>query len=257
MVRREGRAIARAEGLTSPSRDTLDRVRRKYGLPLPRAVVIPNPGPEPDPRTVWKPDAAEPGVIVFVGRFDRHKGGDLVVDAFVKLAATGRRVRLVMAGRDDGVVDDAGKRWSFPEYLAARVPPELRRSIALLGQVEPAKLVELRQRASVVVFASRYENFPLTLLEALAQGCPLVSCDTPSCAEIVADGRNALVFPTSDSGAFAERLAALLDHPERAARLGENGLADYKSRFLPASLARVTLDFYEEVLARRATERRG
>lgn len=251
IVRREGRAIREADGVTSPSRDTLERVRAKYGFALPNAAVIPNPGPEPDPASLWKLEAAEPGLVAFVGRFDRHKGGDIVVDAFVKLAATGRRVRLVMAGRDDGVVDDAGKRWSFPEYLAARVPAELRGSIELLGQVPPAKLVELRKRASVVVFASRYENFPLALLESLAQGCPLVSCDTPSCREIVEDGKNALLFPTSDSSAFAKRLAELLDHPESAAALGESALADYRARFLPGRIARVTLDYYEEVLARR------
>ncbi len=250
MVRREGRAIAAADGVTSPSRDTLDRVRAKYGLPLSDAAVIPNPGPEAEPANLWRLDTAEPGLVAFVGRFDRHKGGDLVVDAFVKLAATGRRGRLVIAGRDEGVVDDAGKRWSFAEYLAARVPPELRGAIQLLGQVPPAELVALRKRASAVVFASRYENFPLSLLESLAQGCPLVACDTPSCREIVEDGKNALSFPTGDTRAFAARLAELLDHPQRAAALGEGALADYRSRFLPKEIARVTLDFYEGVLDR-------
>ena len=251
LVAREGRAIERAEGLSSPSRDVLERVRQRYGLRLPDAVVIPNPGPEPEPRQLWSRERAEPGLILFVGRFDRHKGGDLVVDAFVKLASAGRRVRLVMTGRDDGVVDDTGRRWSFPEYLAARVPPEQRGSIAFLGQVDPEKLAELRRRANVVLFTSRYENFPLTLLEALAQACPLVCADAGSCTEIVEDGRNALVFRAGDAGALAERIGVLLDHPERAAALAAQGLADYRARFLPAAIARVTLELYGEVLARR------
>ncbi|HKC49675.1 MAG TPA: glycosyltransferase family 4 protein [Myxococcota bacterium] len=256
LVAREGRAIARAEGLSSPSKDTLDRVRKRYGLALPNAVVIPNPGPEPDVRSIWSAASAEPGLILFVGRFDRHKGGDLVVDAFVKLASAGRSVRLVIAGRDDGVVDDAGRRWSFPEYLADRVPPEQRDSIELLGQVAPETLVELRKRASAVVFASRYENFPLSLLEALSQGCPLVSCDAGSCTEIVEDERNALLFPAGDAAALADRLGVLLDHPERAGALAARGLADYRSRFLPDQIALVTLDFYEDVLARRRVSSR-
>jgi glycosyltransferase involved in cell wall biosynthesis len=251
LVAREGRAIARAEGLSSPSRDVLERVRSRYGLPLRDAVVIPNPGPEPQARSLWRLESAEPGLVLFVGRFDRHKGGDLVVDAFVKLASDGRRGRLVMAGRDDGVVDDTGRSWSFPEYLEARVPPGLRASIAFLGQVDPEKLSELRQRASVVLFTSRYENFPLTLLEALAQGCPLVCADAGSCTEIVEDGRNALVFRAGDSGALATRIQTLLDHPERAAALAAQGLADYRARFLPEQIARTTLEFYDDVLARR------
>jgi len=256
MVAREGQAIARAEAVTSPSRDVLERVRERYGLALPHAVVIPNPGPEPDARALWRREAAEPGLIVFIGRFDRHKGGDLVVDAFVKLAAAGRSVRLAFAGRDDGVVDDSGRRWSFPEYLAAHVPRELHDRIEFLGQVDPEKLVALRRRASVVLFASRYENFPLTLLEAMAQGCPLVCADAGSCTEIVEKDRTALVFPAGDAGALAERIAVLLDRPERAAELGEQALADYRTRFLPEPIARVTLQYYGEVLERRSALRR-
>jgi len=175
-----------------------------------------------------------------------------VIDAYVKLAQAGRPVRLAFAGRDDGVVDDTGKRWSLSEYLAARVPPELRAGMEFLGQVDPEKLVALRKRASAVVFASRYENFPLSILEALAQGCPLVSSDAGSCLEIVADGRSAFVFRAGDSGALAERLAAVLDHPQRASEIAAQGLADYRARFLPEQIARTTLDFYRDVLARRA-----
>jgi glycosyltransferase involved in cell wall biosynthesis len=255
LVAREGRAIARAEAVTSPSRDVLEQVRRRYGLALPDAAVIPNPGPEPNARTLWRREAAEPGLIAFIGRFDRHKGGDLVVDAFVKLASAGRAVRLAFAGRDEGVVDDAGRRWSFPDYLAERVPRELRSEIEFLGQVDPEKLVALRRRASLVLFASRYENFPLTLLEAMAQGCPLVCADAGSCSEIVEDERTALLFRAGDAGALAERIAALLDYPDRAAAVGAQALADYRVRFLPDQIARLTLEFYGEVLERRRRAR--
>ena len=254
MVAREGKAIARAEAVSSPSRDVLERVRQRYGLALPDAVVIPNPGPEPDPRAQWRRESAEPGLIAFVGRFDRHKGGDLVVEAFVKLAAAGRRVRLAFAGRDDGVLDEAGRRWPFSEYLAERVPAGLRGAIEFLGQVEPQKLLELRQRANVVVFASRYEIFGLTLVEAMAQGCPLVAADAGSCREIVEDGRSALLFRAGDPASLAGRIEVLLDHPERAAELGARALADYRARFLPEPIAKATLQFYEDVLARRAAK---
>lgn len=250
LVAREGRAIERADGVSAPSRDVLERVRSHYQLPLPDAVVIPNPGPDPDPRSRWNLRSAEPGLVVFIGRFDRHKGADLVVDATVKLAAEGRRVRLVIAGHDSGFVDDAGRRWSFAEYLAGRVPAERRASIEFLGEVGPARLVELRQRASAVVVASRYEVFGIALLEALAQGCPVVCSDAGAFTEIVSDGRSALVFPSGDTAALARRLAELMDDPARAAELGARGLADYGSRYQSEPIAAATLEFYERVLAR-------
>jgi glycosyltransferase involved in cell wall biosynthesis len=256
-VASEGRAIECAEGLSSPSKDVLERVRERYGLLLPDAVVIPNPGPEPPRDRLWSSNSKETGLIAFVGRFDRLKGADLVVDAFAKLGSAGRRIRLIMAGRDDGLLDDSGRHWSFRDYVAAHVPPELRGSIEFLGQVGPEKLTEIRQRASVVLVTSRYENFPLSVLETLSQGCPLVSTDAGSCTEIVEDGRNALVYPAGDACALADRIAVMLDHPERAARLAEQGLADYRARFLPGQIARATLDFYSEVLARRKSSRRA
>jgi glycosyltransferase involved in cell wall biosynthesis len=255
VVAREGRAIERAEGLSAPSRDVLERVREHYGLALPDAVVIPNPGPEPDARRLWSHSRAEPGLILFVGRFDLHKGGDLVLDAFAQLAAVRPDVRLIFAGRNEGITDPAGRRWSLTEYLEAHVAAEHRSRVTLSGQVGPEQLAELRQRASAVVFASRYENFPLTLLEGMAQACPLISADAGSCTEIVTGGRNALVFRAGDASHLAERIGVMLDRPELAAKLAAQGLSDYRSRFLPSEIARVTLDFYRDVIERR--RRRG
>ena len=57
----------------------------QYGLTLPEAVVIPYAGPEPRRDYLWDLSRAEPGLVAFVGRFDRHKGGDIAVDAFALL----------------------------------------------------------------------------------------------------------------------------------------------------------------------------
>jgi glycosyltransferase involved in cell wall biosynthesis len=249
-VRREGVAIAEAAGVTAPSRNVLDEVRARYGIDLPNAVVIPNSGPEHDESRTWRAEGSHPGLVLFIGRFDRHKGGDLMVDAFVKLASTRPGLRLEMAGRETGFLDDAGKNWTFAEYVEAKVPAALRPSISLLGQVSPDQLVAARKRASVVVCPSRYENFAVALLETLAQGCPIVSSDAGGSPEIAQHEQSALIFPSGNVGALADAVARLLDDPELAQRLGAQALTDYRAKFLPSDVARATLDFYTNVLDR-------
>jgi glycosyltransferase involved in cell wall biosynthesis len=255
-VRNEGVAIRQASGVTAPSRDVLDQVRAYYRLALPDAAVIPNPGPEPDPAFTWRPELAEPGSILYVGRFDRHKGADLMVQAFARLCERRPGLKLKLAGKDAGFIDDAGKSWSFSEYVAKHVPDALRPSIELLGQVDPVRLSEHRQRASVVVCASRYENFGVALLEALSQGCPLVSSDAGGCPEIGEHERSALLFPSGDVNALRDRIARMLDDRELAERLARQALLDYRAKFMPNDIARTTLDFYASVLDRARSKSR-
>lgn len=249
-VRSEGVAIEQASGVTAPSLDVLDRVRAYYRIPLRHAAVIPNPGPEPSPEHAWKAEAAEPGSILFVGRFDRHKGADLMLQAFIRLCEQRSGLTLKLAGRDAGFIDDAGKKWTFSEYIERYVPEALRPSVEFLDRLDPEQLIEHRKRASVVVCASRYETFGIAPLEAMSQGCPMVSTDAGGCGEIGEHERNALLFPSGDANALAREIARLLDDRPLAERLGRQALENYRQRFLPRDIARATLDFYASVLDR-------
>ena len=81
----EGKGIESAAGITSPTRDTLDRTRSYYGIKLDGAAVFP---PPVRARPVWTPAGCDPDLVQFVGRFDRHKGGDLLIDAFQRVCST-------------------------------------------------------------------------------------------------------------------------------------------------------------------------
>lgn len=249
-VTAEGLGITAAAAVSAPSRHVLERVRQHYGLELPNAAVIPNPGPEPCPGEAWDPRRAEPGNVVFVGRFDRVKGGDLAIDAFALLADRIPSLRLTIAGPDNGVVDDSGKRWAYADYVQAKIPPNHRHRIEFLGRVDQSAISDLRRRASVVISASRFENFPMTVLEAMSQGCPLICPDCGGVPEIVENEANGLLFPAGDAHALAERIESLVGSTDRAAQLGAAALIRYRERYLPRQVAGQTLEFYREVRQR-------
>jgi glycosyltransferase involved in cell wall biosynthesis len=246
----EGRAIRDAHAVSSPSRYALDSVRRQYGLELERAEVIPNPIAIPTPDARWSYDACDKKTLLFVGRFDRVKGGDLVLDAFRALASAAPTAELVFVGPDRGLHDERGKRWSFDEYSRAQLPPEIAARIRMLGEQPASAILGLRKSSFITIVASRFETFGMTALEALAHGCPLVASAAAGIAEIVEDGKNGSCFVPGDSQDLANKLLALFRQPELASRLGEAAAKDAERRFASDVVARAMREFYSRVTAR-------
>ena len=74
VVEAERVCITEAVGVTSPSREVLERTRQHYGLPLSDARVIHYPGPIIPAERQWTYENCDKKSILFVGGFDRHKG---------------------------------------------------------------------------------------------------------------------------------------------------------------------------------------
>ena len=102
------------------------------------------------------------------------------------------------------------------------------------------------RNADLFVLPTLSDGFALTQLEAMAHGLPVIA--TPNCGEVVTDGTDGLIVPSSDPNALAEAFQLILQDPEKLqamreatgakleqfslARLGEN-LAALENRLLP------------------------
>ncbi len=165
-----------------------------------RVQQIPNPVPLADPP------AADPDVkiVVAAGRLNLQKGFDLLVPAFAAVARRHPEWRLRIYG-------------SGPER--ARLQAQIDAlgagdQIALRGRSE--RLVEAMAEASIFALSSRWEGFPMVLLEAIAIGLPVVSFDCPTGPrDIVGDGHGGVLVPPEDVDALAAALDALIADPPR------------------------------------------
>ena len=115
-VKSEGLAIAKSSGISAPSFDVLTRVREFYNIELPRAQVIPNPVPAVDSTLIWRVDNAAQGSLLYVGRFDKLKGGDIVIDAFRLIALQNKEVVLKFVGPNKSVQID-GEKLDLHQYI--------------------------------------------------------------------------------------------------------------------------------------------
>ncbi len=251
----EGESLLKVHGLTAPSRDVLRRTREHFELPLADAVVIPNPVVVAPAEACWNAERSDAESIAFIGRFDRHKGGDTVIDAFARVLEKRPQARLLFVGPDRGLSDDRGRAWQIDGYACERLGAR-RDRMEWVGEQPMEAIPGFRRAAAVTVVASRYETFAYAALEAMAIGSPLVSTDAGGLQEVVEDGRNGLTCRTEDAGALAAQLLRLLDDRALAVRLARQARADCLERYAPDAIARTTLDFYQYVRDRTSASRR-
>jgi glycosyltransferase involved in cell wall biosynthesis len=142
------------------------------------------------------PAARERRFLLFLGRIDRKKGCDLLVDAFVKLAARDPELELVMAGPD-------AQNWR-PELERGAVAARVDRRIHWPGMLRGDAKWGAFRAAEAFCLPSHQENFGIAVAEALACGKPVLLSDKVNiAAEIVRDGAGLMEL---DTAAGTERL---------------------------------------------------
>jgi glycosyltransferase involved in cell wall biosynthesis len=105
--------------------------------------------------------------------------------------------------------------------------------VRLLGRVAPAEVHDRMRRAAYLVLpALSCERLPRALVEAFANGSPVIASRTGRLADIVEAGRNGLLFEPGSARDLGRRLAWAEAFPERMRQMGECAKADYLARFI-------------------------
>jgi glycosyltransferase involved in cell wall biosynthesis len=111
---------------------------------------------------------------------------------------------------------------------------------------------DVYRASDVVVLTSDNEGTPVSLIEALATGVPVVSTDVGGVRTVVRDGETGLTAPPDDDAALAAAVGRLLDGPEEAARLAAAGRAHAARAFAVERLVEDLDALYRGLLERRA-----
>lgn len=190
-------------GVTKAAEDFVRRfVRHRPVLTLPNPIEPPPP-PADLPR-LWPEGPA----LLAMGRLDPQKNFPLLIRAFAAAGAACPHWRLVILG--EGPLR--------PELEALAAGLGLAGRVHLPGRVDDP-FTHLR-RAQIFVMSSDYEGFPMSLLEAMSCGLPVVATDCGTgMREIVRPGVDGLLTPVGDEAALARTLTGLMQDPARRAAL--------------------------------------
>lgn len=223
--------LRRAAHVICPSAFLAELVRG-WGVPEARISVLPNPTP-PVP-SLPRPEPNERPLLAFAGRLTAPKALGVALEAVAQVP----EVDLALAG--DG--DERGALEARAHELG------LDGRVRFLGSLPREDVLALFRRADAALLSSAWENFPHTLVEALAVGTPAIATDVGGVGEIVSDGANGLLVAPGDPAALAAVIRRFLADGELRARLAA-AAAPSAERFSPARI----YGRLEEILVRSAT----
>jgi len=143
-----------------------------------------------------------PRALLFAGRLESNKGVMELLRIFETLARESASLELRIVG--DGPLRGAMNESARQKGIADRV--------SFLGAISQERVRTEMRRADLLIFPTRYENFPLTLLEASAVGLPFVASDIPGISGMLHGGA-VLVPPESE--AWVPEIRGLLADPVR------------------------------------------
>jgi glycosyltransferase involved in cell wall biosynthesis len=198
-----------------------------------RSVVIPN-AVDAAAAAVATPDAAVP-TIVSVGRLHEPKDFVTLARALRALPAAAFRAEIVGDGPDRPAVERELREGGSTE------------SVALLG--ERGDVRERLALADVFVLSSRSECMPISVLEAMAAGLPIVASAVGGVPEMVVDGETGILVSPGDERALGEALARLVADPNLRRRMGAAGRRRVRERFDLPGFRDAHLALYQRALA--------
>ncbi|HEU0103774.1 MAG TPA: glycosyltransferase [Mycobacteriales bacterium] len=213
------------------------RVEDFYALGRGSVRSIPNYVPDPGPPRRRR--RSGPLRLVSVGRLDRVKGHDVLLRALADVP----HAELVLLG-------EGGTRVALEKQVAEL---GLADRVRMPGWQEDVP--RLLPRYDALVLPSRTEGWPLTVVEAMLAGLPVVATPVGSVAEAVADGDSGLLVPSDDPAALAAALRRLTDEPGLAERLGARGRQVAAAGMTAPRMAERWLALWDELQAGPRTAR--
>jgi glycosyltransferase involved in cell wall biosynthesis len=180
-----------------------------WGVPPERVSVLPNPAPplpELPRRDELRADLEMEGhTLAFAGRLTAQKSLGLALAALARIEG----VQLFIAGEGD----ERGALELQVEEL------DLRERVRFLGAQPRARVLELFAAADASILSSSWENFPHTVVEALAVGTPVIATAAGGIGEVVRDGENGLLVAPGDVVALARAVERYFADDDLGVRL--------------------------------------
>ncbi|KQY64152.1 glycosyltransferase family 4 protein [Nocardioides sp. Root140] len=235
-LRMQGKVARRAVKVLTPSESSARDIVADFGVDPSRIQVIPLGADD-----VFSPPTKPrvPGRIVAMASADAPiKGVHTLLEAFAKLR-TERDLELLMVTKPEA----GGRTEKLIEKLA------IGDAVRFVNGISDAELVEVMGSAELAVVPSLYEGFSLPTAELMACETPLVVSRAGAIPEVVGpDGLCADLVEPGNVEELREAIAALLDDPERRARMGRAGRERVLQTFSWRAVAAATAAAYDEVI---------
>lgn len=225
----ERRLAALSDLVHVNSRSEFD-IARDFGVPEKRMQIIANGiGWTQEPPRV---ERQGPLRLIFIGRHDRQKGLDLLLDTLARFDLPGIHFDIV----GDGIVSEASAR-----------SPGSGSNCTFHGWLPRKSALELLDQADALVMPSRWDAAPIVAIEAMRAGVPVIGSNRGGIPEIVGHQIGGMIFDLDDPDSLGSLLRRL--DRESLARLGRQARERWESRYTSDRMNALTCRIYESLVA--------
>lgn len=200
----ERRALDSCAAFFAPSSHVLSETIEFYGLQNKKNWILANPF-MPSNMSMQDDKSQKPNRILFVGRYDHLKGGDLIIESFSNIQRSKGKIKLDFVGKDIGF-EYSNTPFQRRSLNHIDLKKEAKINYQFHGLLCPTDIVQLRKKNPITVIASRFENYPYSLLEALSLGGLVIAPDVGGIREIIQDGQNGFLFERENSSHLTDMI---------------------------------------------------
>jgi D-inositol-3-phosphate glycosyltransferase len=189
---------------------------------------------------------AEGRLLLFVGRIERLKGIDTLLEAAAHLMARPEYhdLRVLIVGGD---LESNVQNPEMARVQALVATLGIRQRVDFLGSQSQAELPFFYSAADLTVMPSHYESFGMVALEAMACGTPVVASRVGGLARLVRDGDTGLLVPAEAPDALATAVDRILSDPAAYRRMSSRA-AEYAGEYGWGRIADRMIDLYDGLI---------
>lgn len=240
----EKKALQNADSLISVSQFTADVTNKIFGLNK-KFTIIPNP----IDTTLFKPNnmgSQEEKTILYFGSLIRKKGLLELPFIFNKVIESAPYAKLILVGKDvSDIVSGNSSTWELMQDLFS---VKALKNVEYMQSVPYHQVKEKIQKATVCVFPSFAEAFPVSWLEAMAMQKPIVASNIGWANEMIDIDINGFLIHPADHIVFAERITTLLKDETLAVEIGKSARKKVEECFDIQVLAKCNIKFYQKII---------
>ena len=205
--------------------------------------------------------------LLFVGRVSPEKGVHVLLEAFEKVIAHCPQTRLEIVGppwqirreyivalTDNEKVSGLASFYESPnggylEQLQGRLSPELAEQVTFSGQVPHSQLIHHYRDVDIFIHPSVWDDpFPLSVIEAMAMGIPVVATQAGGLVESVQNGKTGLLVEPGDADALAEAILGILSNDALCESMGNAARQRALKHFSWDRIAKNLMRHYENLM---------
>jgi glycogen synthase len=243
----------RAPALIANSDVIVEEYKKRFGLQHSGAIYkVPHGVDEPAAPNVFanEKSAVSKVTVLYVGRLERRKGIDLLLDAIPSVIEACPQVHFVICGEE--VIEEIDQRPYGEMFIAQHQDREdIINAVSFVGRVYDNELQDLYRTCDVFVGPSRFESFGLIFIEAMAVGKPVIALDRGGAREIITNGKEGYLVKRDDPADLARAIIAVVADEHLRRKMSKASLTAFQQKFTTRIMSTNMLNTYRRFIEQR------